>query len=122
MVSSIKRFYFLILSIHLMDLNLDAPMLRKTPTASGTSTVALAKNTKGLNIQMLETHNQIQTIEKTVSKYRESLARNKNGDKVTVSAIRKKLEQAENTLTKLKRSESAIQNEKSSQKKKRDIF
>ncbi len=43
-------------------------------------------------------------------------------DKATVASIKKKLDEAEDSLTCLRRSESAIQNEKSSQKKKRDIF
>ncbi len=38
-----------------------------------------SSSTKDLNIQMLQTHNQIQSLEKTVAKYRESLQRNKNG-------------------------------------------
>lgn len=38
----------------------------------------LSMNSKGLNIQMLETHNQIKNMEKVVAKYKESLSRNKN--------------------------------------------
>jgi len=46
----------------------------------------------------------------------------KNRDKTTLVSIKKKLEEAEVSLACLRRSESAIQNEKSSQKKKREIF
>jgi hypothetical protein len=38
----------------------------------------LPKSSKDLNIQMLETHNQIQNIEKVITKLKESLKRNKN--------------------------------------------
>lgn len=85
-------------------------------------TIPLAKHDKGLNIQMLETHNQIQNIEKTIAKYKEGLIRNKNGDKATLSSIQSKLNEAESTLAKLRRSESAIHKEKSSQKRKSNVF
>lgn len=45
---------------------------------SNVTAVPLSKNSKGLNIQMLETHNQIKNMEKVVAKYKESLLRNKN--------------------------------------------
>ena len=56
----------------------EEPTLKKNISKTIINAVPLSKNSKGLNIQMLETHNQIQQMEKVVSKYKESLLRNKN--------------------------------------------
>ncbi len=63
--------------VPMLDFSVYTKSYEKTPRCSG-SLASTGNSTKDLNIQMLQTHNQIQTFERTVAKYRESLVRNKN--------------------------------------------
>jgi hypothetical protein len=77
---------------------------------------------KGLNIRMLKTHNDILEAEKVNSKLKESLKRNKNADKATLLQIQQKLDNNEQILANLRKSESNIYKERNNRKEKLDIF
>lgn len=79
-------------------------------------------SSKGLNIKMLELHDQIKNSEKNITKLKESLNRNKNADKATLNQIKEKLNDNEKILNRLRKAEADITNERTSQKKKNEIF
>lgn len=71
---------------------------------------------------MYELHNKITACEKHIHHLQKSLKRNEKSDKATINQIKSKLNEYEQNLASLKRSEQSINKERNDRQRKSNIF